>query len=99
MLALVTAAVGLRRQLWEQDVFTADDGGRWRMEDGNLLVCERSPKFLIALDDGNGAGAPACRDCAGDCCAVGNGRLAAAGQFCLGAAGLDSRLEDLIKDR
>jgi alpha-glucosidase len=49
MLALVTAAVGLRRQLWEQGVFTADDGGSWRVEDGNLLVCERSPKFLVAV--------------------------------------------------
>lgn len=49
MLALVTAAVGLRRELWEQGVFTADDGGSWRVEDGNLLVCERSPRFLVAV--------------------------------------------------
>ena len=48
-LALVTAAVGLRRQLWEQGVFTADDGGSWRVEAGNLLICERSPKFLVAV--------------------------------------------------
>ncbi|MDE8669849.1 alpha-amylase family glycosyl hydrolase [Pseudarthrobacter sp. H3Y2-7] len=49
MLALVTAAVGLRRQLWEQGVFTADDDGSWRVEPGNLLVCERSPRFLVAV--------------------------------------------------
>ena len=48
-LALVTAAVGLRRRLWEQGVFTPDDGGTWRVEAGNLLVCERSPKFLVAV--------------------------------------------------
>jgi alpha-glucosidase len=49
MLALVIAAVGLRRRLREQGVFTADDGGTWRVEDGNLLICERSPRFLVAL--------------------------------------------------
>jgi alpha-glucosidase len=49
LLALVSAAVGLRRRLWEQGVFTADDGGSWRVEDGNLLVCERSPRFLVAV--------------------------------------------------
>jgi alpha-glucosidase len=48
-LALVTAAVGLRRQLWEQGVLTADDGGSWRVEDGNLLICERNPRFLVAV--------------------------------------------------
>ncbi|MEK0154686.1 alpha-amylase family glycosyl hydrolase [Arthrobacter oryzae] len=48
-LALVTAAVGLRRQLWEQGVFTAHDGGSWRVEAGNLLICERSPRFLVAV--------------------------------------------------
>lgn len=54
VLALVTAALGLRRQLWEQGVFTADDGGTWRVEDGNLLVCERSPRFLVAVAMGTG---------------------------------------------
>ena len=53
-LALVTAAVGLRRKLWEQGVFTADDGGSWRVEAGNLLICERSPKFLVAVAMGSG---------------------------------------------
>ena len=52
-LALVTAAVGLRRKLWEQGVFTADDGGSWRVEAGNLLICERSPKFLVAVAMGS----------------------------------------------
>ncbi|KQR80111.1 alpha-amylase [Arthrobacter sp. Leaf337] len=54
-LALVTAAVGLRRQLWEQGVFTADDGGSWRVEDGNLLICERSQRFLVAVAMGTEA--------------------------------------------
>jgi alpha-glucosidase len=53
MLALVAAAVGLRRQLWEQGVFTAHDGGSWRVEDGNLLICERSPRFLVAVAMGS----------------------------------------------
>jgi len=48
-LALVTAAVGLRRQLWEQGVFTAHDGATWRVEDGNLLICERNARFLVAV--------------------------------------------------
>jgi alpha-glucosidase len=54
-LALVTAAVGLRRQLWDQGVFTADDGGSWRVEDGNLLICERNAKFLVAVAMGTEA--------------------------------------------
>jgi len=52
-LALVTAAVGLRRQLWEQGVFTADDGGSWRVEAGNLLICERNARFLVAVAMGS----------------------------------------------
>ena len=52
-LALVTAAVGLRRKLRENGVFTADDGGSWRVEAGNLLICERSPKFLVAVAMGS----------------------------------------------
>jgi len=35
--------------LWQQGVFTADDGGSWRVEAGNLLVCERNAKFLVAV--------------------------------------------------
>jgi alpha-glucosidase len=54
-LALVTAAVGLRRQLWDQGVFTADDGGSWCVEDGNLLICERNAKFLVAVAMGTEA--------------------------------------------
>jgi alpha-glucosidase len=49
MLSLVRDAVGLRRRLWEQGVFTADDGGTWRVEEGNLLICERNPRFLVAV--------------------------------------------------
>jgi alpha-glucosidase len=45
MPALVTAAVGLRRRLWEQGVFTADDGGTWRVEAGNLAARQSQPGF------------------------------------------------------
>jgi alpha-glucosidase len=48
-LALVTAALELRRQLWKNEVFTADDGGTWRVEPGNLLMCERNEHFLVAV--------------------------------------------------
>jgi alpha-glucosidase len=40
--------------LWQQGVFTADDGGSWRVEAGNLLVCERNAKFLVAVAMGTG---------------------------------------------
>jgi alpha-glucosidase len=46
---VVAAAVGLRRRLWEQGVFTADDGGTWRVEADNLLICERNAEFLVAI--------------------------------------------------
>ncbi|WP_326967192.1 hypothetical protein [Arthrobacter sp. CG_A4] len=39
----------LRRRLWDQGVFTADDGGAWRVEAGNLLICERGPRFVVAV--------------------------------------------------
>jgi alpha-glucosidase len=48
-LNLTRTALELRRQLWEKGVFTADDGGTWRVEAGGLLVCERSPHFLVAV--------------------------------------------------
>ena len=48
-LNLTRAALELRRQLWKTEVFTADDGGSWRVEPGNLLVCERSEHFLVAV--------------------------------------------------
>jgi alpha-glucosidase len=48
-LALVTAALEMRRQLWKNEAFTADDGGTWRVEPGNLLICERSADFLVAV--------------------------------------------------
>jgi alpha-glucosidase len=47
--ALVISALALRRQLWEAGVFTADDGGTWHVEDGNLLICERGPDFFVAI--------------------------------------------------
>jgi alpha-glucosidase len=31
----------------------ADDGAIWRVEAGNLLTCERSPGFLVALAMGS----------------------------------------------
>lgn len=52
-LTLTKAALKLRRQLWKNEVFTADDGGTWRVEAGNLLISERNAKFLIAVAMGN----------------------------------------------
>jgi alpha-glucosidase len=54
MLALATRAIALRRQLWADGDFAADDGGTWRVEAGNLLLCERSPGFLVAVAMGTG---------------------------------------------
>ncbi|PVZ53686.1 alpha-amylase family glycosyl hydrolase [Arthrobacter sp. H-02-3] len=48
-LNLTKAALELRRQLWNNEVFTADDGGSWRVEAGNLLICERNEHFLVAV--------------------------------------------------
>ncbi len=48
-LNLTKAALELRRQLWKNEVFTADDGGTWRVEAGNLLICERNEHFLVAV--------------------------------------------------
>ncbi|WP_426766028.1 alpha-amylase family glycosyl hydrolase [Pseudarthrobacter sp. 1G09] len=54
MLALATRAIAVRRQLWEDGTFTADDGGTWHVQDGNLLLCERSSGFLVAVTMGSG---------------------------------------------
>ncbi|AXJ10212.1 alpha-amylase family glycosyl hydrolase [Arthrobacter sp. PM3] len=48
-LNLTKAALELRRQLWKNEVFTTDDGGTWRVEPGNLLICERNEHFLVAV--------------------------------------------------
>jgi len=48
-LNLTQAALELRRKLWRDGVFTAGDGGSWRVESGNLLICERSERFLVAV--------------------------------------------------
>jgi alpha-glucosidase len=48
-LNLTKAALDLRRQLWKNEVFTEDDGGTWRVEAGNLLICERNEHFLVAV--------------------------------------------------
>ncbi|HEX9225574.1 MAG TPA: alpha-amylase family glycosyl hydrolase, partial [Arthrobacter sp.] len=48
-LALVTKALELRRLLWKTEVFGPNDGGTWRVEPGNLLICERSADFFVAV--------------------------------------------------
>lgn len=48
-LNLTKAALELRRQLWKNEIFTADDGGTWRVEAGHLLICERNEHFLVAV--------------------------------------------------
>lgn len=48
-LNLTKAALELRRLLWRNEVFGPDDGGIWRVEAGNLLICERSADFLVAV--------------------------------------------------
>ncbi|MDI3242222.1 alpha-amylase family glycosyl hydrolase [Arthrobacter sp. AL05] len=52
-LALVTNALRLRRLLWNNEVFGPDDGGTWRVEAGNLLICERSADFFVAVAMGS----------------------------------------------
>ncbi|MDN4644195.1 alpha-amylase family glycosyl hydrolase [Arthrobacter sp. PsM3] len=48
-LALVTKALEMRRLLWKSEVFGPNDGGSWRVEAGNLLICERSADFFVAV--------------------------------------------------
>ncbi|RKR12640.1 alpha-amylase family glycosyl hydrolase [Arthrobacter oryzae] len=52
-LALVTKALEMRRLLWNDEVFGRNDGGTWRVEAGNLLICERSPEFFVAVAMGS----------------------------------------------
>lgn len=52
-LNLAKAALELRRKLWKNEVFTTGDGGTWRVEPGNLLVCERNADFLVAVAMGD----------------------------------------------
>lgn len=49
MLALATRAIAQRRSLREDGTFRADDGGTWRVEAGNLLLCERGSGVLVAV--------------------------------------------------
>lgn len=49
VLNLTQTALEARRQLWKNGVFTANDGGPWRVEAGNLLICERNEHFLVAV--------------------------------------------------
>ncbi|MGO4493810.1 hypothetical protein AB4Y86_17185 [Arthrobacter sp. 2YAF22_2] len=53
VLNLARAALALRWKLRKNEVFTADDGGTWHVEAGNLLVCERSENFLVAVAIGS----------------------------------------------
>lgn len=48
-LALVTKALEMRRLLWKNEVFGPNHGGTWRVETGNLLICERSADFFVAV--------------------------------------------------
>jgi alpha-glucosidase len=41
--------MAVKKLLWKNQVFTAADGGTWRVEPGNLLICERNEHFLIAV--------------------------------------------------
>jgi alpha-glucosidase len=52
-LALTTQAIALRRRLWADGTFTANDGGTWRVQEGGLLLCQRSPGFLVAVAMGS----------------------------------------------
>lgn len=52
-LNLTKAALELRRTLWRDGVFTPSDGGSWRVEAGNLLICERNERFLVAVAMGD----------------------------------------------
>lgn len=40
------AAPEMRRLLWKNEVFGPNDDGTWRVEPGNLLICERSADFV-----------------------------------------------------
>jgi alpha-glucosidase len=55
VLRLATQSIALRRRLWDEGLFTADDGGIWQVEEGNLLLCERSRGFLVAIAMGTEA--------------------------------------------
>jgi alpha-glucosidase len=46
---LVARTLQLRRQLWDEGILTAGDGGSWRVDIGNLLICERNPEFFVAV--------------------------------------------------
>jgi alpha-glucosidase len=54
ILHLVTTALELRKQLIDKEVLLSDDGGRWRIEEAGLLICERNDQFLVAIAMGEG---------------------------------------------
>ncbi|MDQ0822389.1 hypothetical protein QFZ79_000126 [Arthrobacter sp. V4I6] len=50
----VHAAAGYRGtgdapSAWKNEVFGPNDGGTWRVEPGNLLICERGADFFVAV--------------------------------------------------
>ncbi|MET3809388.1 hypothetical protein [Arthrobacter sp. UYEF3] len=45
----MTKALEMRRLLWKTEVFGRNDGGIWRVEAGDLLLCERSADFFVAV--------------------------------------------------
>ncbi len=48
-LRLVTTALDVRKRLIREGVLSPEDIGSWRVEDGNLLICERGGHFLVAV--------------------------------------------------
>ena len=84
-------ALELRRLLWKNEVFTADDGGTWRVEAGNLLICERNAELPRRRRNGHRTG-EAARPAR--CCSaprpLDRGRLAAAEQRRVGTEGLST---------
>ncbi|MDJ0317508.1 alpha-amylase family glycosyl hydrolase [Arthrobacter antibioticus] len=54
-LNLTKRCLSIRRKLWAHGVFTTNDGGHWRVDPGNLLICERNDQFLVAIAMGTEA--------------------------------------------
>ncbi|WP_239437243.1 alpha-amylase family glycosyl hydrolase [Arthrobacter alpinus] len=54
-LALTISALELRRKLLAMGILGTDDAGSWRVEAGNLLICERSTDFFVAVAMGTEA--------------------------------------------
>ena len=48
-LVLTIQALELRRELLAAGILGPDDAGSWRVEAGNLLICERNAGFIVAV--------------------------------------------------